>query len=70
VTPSEFARHFATKDALIMSIVDDLVRASGTALGKVKTDTAPEHSMLIATIEVLAPSSMAVVSSRVIECLR
>jgi AcrR family transcriptional regulator len=53
VTPSEFARHFATKDAAIMSIVDDLLHATATALRDVKTDIAPEHALLISTLEVL-----------------
>jgi AcrR family transcriptional regulator len=53
VTRSEFARYFATKDAVIMSIVDDLLHATATALGDVKADMGPEHALLIATIEVL-----------------
>jgi AcrR family transcriptional regulator len=53
VTQSEFARYFATKDAVIMSVVDDLLHATATALGDVKADLAPEHALLIATIEVL-----------------
>jgi AcrR family transcriptional regulator len=52
VTPSDFARHFATKDAVIMSIFDDLLHATVTALQDVKTDIGPEHALLIATIEV------------------
>jgi AcrR family transcriptional regulator len=50
---SEFARYFATKDAVIMSVVDDLLHATATALGDVKADIEPEHALLIATIEVL-----------------
>lgn len=53
VTRSEFARYFATKDAVIMSIVDDLLHATATALGDVKADLAPEQALLIATIKVL-----------------
>jgi AcrR family transcriptional regulator len=53
VTRSEFERYFATKDAVIMSIVDDLLHATATALKDVKADIAPEHALLIATIEVL-----------------
>ncbi len=53
VMQSEFARYFATKDAVVMSIVDDLLHATATALGDVKPDVAPEHALLIATIEVL-----------------
>jgi AcrR family transcriptional regulator len=53
VTPSEFARYFATTDAAIMSIVDDLLHATATTLGKIKADVEPEHALLFATIEVL-----------------
>jgi AcrR family transcriptional regulator len=53
VTRSEFARHFATKDAVLTSIVDDLLDATAAALGDVKADRGPEHALLIATIEVL-----------------
>jgi AcrR family transcriptional regulator len=53
VTRSEFERYFATKDAVIMSIVDDLLHATAIALRDVKADIAPEHALLIATIEVL-----------------
>ena len=53
VTQSEFERHFATKDAVVMSVVDDLLRATATALRNVKADVEPEHALLIATIEVL-----------------
>lgn len=53
VTPSDFARYFATKDAVIMSIVDDLLHATAAALGDVKSDIEPEHALLIATIDVL-----------------
>jgi len=53
VTRSEFERYFATKDAVIMSIVDDLLHATATALRDVTADIAPEHALLIATIEVL-----------------
>ena len=53
VSLSDFERHFATKDAVIMSIVDDLLGATATALGDVETDIEPEHALLIATISVL-----------------
>jgi AcrR family transcriptional regulator len=53
VTPADFERHFATKDAAIMSVVDDLLQATAAALGDVKADVDPEHAMLIATIELL-----------------
>jgi|HubBroStandDraft_3_1064219.scaffolds.fasta_scaffold01833_6 AcrR family transcriptional regulator len=62
VTPADFERHFATKDAAIMSVVDDLLHATAAALGDVKPEVDPEHALLIATIELLARSSMAAAS--------
>jgi AcrR family transcriptional regulator len=53
VTRIEFTQYFAGKDAVIMSIVDDLLHATATALGDVNADVAPEQALLIATIEVL-----------------
>jgi len=53
VTPADFERHFATKDAAIMSVVDDPLQATAAALGDVKADVDPEHALLIATIELL-----------------
>ena len=54
LTPADFGRHFATKDAAIMSVVDDLLQATAAALSDVKADVDPEHAVLIATIELLA----------------
>jgi AcrR family transcriptional regulator len=54
VTPADFERHFATKDAAIMSVVDDLLQASAAALADVEAEVDPEHALLIATIELLA----------------
>jgi AcrR family transcriptional regulator len=54
VTPADFERHFATKDAAIMSVVDDLLQATAAALADVKAEVDPEHALLIATIELLA----------------
>ncbi len=53
VTPRDFARYFVTKDAVIMSVIDDLLQATTTALGHVKTTVDPEHALLIATTEVV-----------------
>jgi AcrR family transcriptional regulator len=50
---SDFAGHFATKDAVVMSIVDDLLNAIAEALGDVKKDIDPEHALLAATVEVI-----------------
>ena len=54
VTPADFERHFATKDAAIMSVVDDMLQATAAALHDVRADVDPEHALLIATIELLA----------------
>jgi AcrR family transcriptional regulator len=53
VAPSEFARHFATKDAVLMCIVEDLVNATGAALRHVDAAAPPEQALLIATTEVI-----------------
>jgi AcrR family transcriptional regulator len=53
VAPSEFARHFATKDAVLMCIVEDLVNATGAALRHVDAAVGPEQALLNATTEVI-----------------
>jgi AcrR family transcriptional regulator len=53
VTPPDYARYFASKDAVIMSIVDDLVKATSSALRDVQAGAGPEHALLIATTEVV-----------------
>jgi AcrR family transcriptional regulator len=53
VTPADFERLFATKDAAIMSVVDDMLQATAAALRDVRADVDPEHALLIATIELL-----------------
>src|ERR1700753_1401464 len=53
VTPPEFVRHFAPKDAVIMCIVDDLVRATAAALKHVDAAASPEQALLAATTEVM-----------------
>jgi AcrR family transcriptional regulator len=53
VAPSDFARHFATKDAVLMCIVEDLVNATGAALRHVDAAVRPEQALLIATTEVI-----------------
>lgn len=52
-TPPEFVRYFATKDAVVMSIVDDLVQATAAALKHVDAAASPEHALLTATTEVM-----------------
>lgn len=53
VTPPEFVRYFASKDAVLMSIVEDLLHATAAALTNVDAAASPEQSLLIATTEVL-----------------
>jgi AcrR family transcriptional regulator len=53
LTPADFARYFATKDAAIMSIVDDVLRATAVALRGVRDRTSPEEALLVATTEVI-----------------
>lgn len=53
VTPPDFACYFATKDAALMAVVDDLLQASATALRQVDAAESPEQALLIATTEVL-----------------
>jgi AcrR family transcriptional regulator len=53
VTPADFACYFATKDAVLMSIVEDLIQASADALGDVEPGTNPEQALLIATAAVI-----------------
>src|ERR1700744_2043706 len=49
----DFARYFASKDAVLMSIVEDLLHATAAALTNVDPAASPEQSLLIATTEVL-----------------
>jgi AcrR family transcriptional regulator len=53
VIPSDFARYFATKEAVIMSIVEDLLQATAAALRNVEACVTPEQALLDATTEVL-----------------
>jgi AcrR family transcriptional regulator len=53
VTPDEFARYFTSKDAVLISIVEDLLKASVDALRDVEEAVGPEHALLIATTEVI-----------------
>jgi AcrR family transcriptional regulator len=53
VAPSDFARHFTTKDAVLMCIVEDLVNATGAALRNVDAAVGPEQALLTATTEVI-----------------
>jgi AcrR family transcriptional regulator len=53
VTPADFARYFATKDAVVMSIVEDLLHATAAALRHVERNTSPEQALLTATTGVV-----------------
>src|SRR6201995_4399934 len=53
VTPDDFARYFASKDAVLMSVVEDLLYAIAAALTNVDAAASPEQSLLIATTEVV-----------------
>jgi AcrR family transcriptional regulator len=53
VAPSDFARYFATKDAVVMSIVEDLLQATAAALRHVEACVSPEQALLDATTDVL-----------------
>jgi AcrR family transcriptional regulator len=53
LTPRDFARYFATKDAVLMSIVDDVLEATAVALRSVDAAASPEQALLIATTAVL-----------------
>ena len=53
VAPPDFAGYFATKDAAIMSVVDDLVQATAAALRHVEAAASPEQALLLATTEVV-----------------
>jgi AcrR family transcriptional regulator len=54
VTPDDFARHFASKDEILVSIVGDLLQASVDELGDVEPDTGLEHALFSATTKVIS----------------
>jgi AcrR family transcriptional regulator len=54
VPPDDFARYFTSKDAVLISIIEDVLQASVDALGDVEPDTGPEHALLIASTEVVS----------------
>lgn len=53
VTPVELSRYFATKNAVLMSIVEDLLTSTVAALGQVDQAATPEQALLLATTEVV-----------------
>ena len=50
----DFARYFASKDEVLVSIIGDLLRASVDELGDVEADTGLEHALLIATTKAVS----------------
>jgi AcrR family transcriptional regulator len=50
VTPSEFARYFASTEAVVLSIADAMARATAAGLADVETDVDPERALLSAGI--------------------
>ena len=54
VTSHAVARYFATKDAIILSIVDDIVVAVATELARIPPQTSPTEALLDANIAVIA----------------
>jgi AcrR family transcriptional regulator len=53
VTPPDFIRYFATKDAALMAVIDAVLQAAATALRHVDPAESPEQALLIAHTEVL-----------------
>jgi AcrR family transcriptional regulator len=53
VAPSDFLRYFATKDAVILSIVEDLLGATAAELTHVGEAASPEQALLFATTAVM-----------------
>ena len=49
VTSHAVGRYFATKDAIILSIVDDIVVAVATELARIPPQTSPPEALLAAT---------------------
>lgn len=53
VAPEQLARHFASKDAIVMSVVYSVLERIAAALGQVRPTASPEIALLVATTEVL-----------------
>src|SRR5258708_31621061 len=54
VTSHAVGRYFATKDAIILSIVDDIVVAVATELARIPPQTSPPEALLAANTEVIS----------------
>jgi AcrR family transcriptional regulator len=61
VTSHAVGRYFATKDAIILSIVDDVVVAVATELARIPPQTSPPDSLLAANTEALLAANTAVI---------
>ncbi|HZQ30408.1 MAG TPA: TetR/AcrR family transcriptional regulator [Mycobacterium sp.] len=53
ISHGDFAQIFASKDALIIAVVEDLLQATASALARVPPETSPEEALLISTAEML-----------------
>jgi AcrR family transcriptional regulator len=62
VTSHAVGRYFATKDAIILSIVDDIVVAVATELAQIPPQTSPPEALLAANTEALLAANTAVIS--------
>jgi AcrR family transcriptional regulator len=51
--PADFARYFATKDAVVLSIVEALLGATAAGLAEVDEAASPEQALLFATTAVM-----------------
>jgi AcrR family transcriptional regulator len=54
VSPDDFARYFASKDEVLVSIVADVLHAAVDELGDVEPDTGLERVLLIATTKAVS----------------
>jgi AcrR family transcriptional regulator len=50
---SDFSRYFGTKDAVILSVIEDLLHGTAAALRHIDAAVGPEQALLIATNSVL-----------------
>ena len=62
VTSHAVGRYFATKDAIILSIVDNIVVATATELAQIPPQTSPPEALLAANTEALLAATTAVIS--------
>ena len=54
VTSHAVVRYFASKDAIILSIVDDIIGAAATELAQIPPQTSPPEALLAATTAVIS----------------